>query len=181
MIERAPPLALRQPEEAECAMSRIVLRLERSGTAEGFDRVLRTAERRQRDGAVVVSRDKGRIRPERFFETADGLPVTALGRDRDAEIVRDRGISRHDGQRPSISVLGFGEPPALKMGHGLGDKRTKFGRCLLHLLDQRSLLRRYLASGRTKNGKNFDFGTERATKCQAPPSIKCQVSSIGFS
>jgi hypothetical protein len=38
------------------------------------------------------------------------------------------------------------------------------------------LLRRYLASGRTKNGKNFDFGTERATKC--PGITEHQVPNI---
>ena len=54
MIERPPPLALRQPEEAECAMRLIMLRLERRGAAEGLDRLLRLAERRQRDGTVVV-------------------------------------------------------------------------------------------------------------------------------
>jgi hypothetical protein len=41
----------------------------------------------------------------------------------------------------------------------------------------RLLQRPYLATSRTKIGKNFDFGTGQATKCQASPSI----SSIGFS
>src|SRR2546426_23432 len=127
MIECPPPLALRQPEKTEGAMSLIMLRLERSSAAEGLDRVLRLAERRQGDGTVVVRRDKGRVRPERVLETADGLVVTALGRNGDAEVVRDRGISRHDGERRSISVLGLGKPPALKMGHGVGDERAKFG------------------------------------------------------
>src|SRR5262249_25592519 len=31
MIERAPPLALREPEEAECPMSLVMLRFERRG------------------------------------------------------------------------------------------------------------------------------------------------------
>src|SRR5262249_7641484 len=44
MIERAPPLALRQPEEAECAMSLVMLRLELGGAAEGLDRFLRLAQ-----------------------------------------------------------------------------------------------------------------------------------------
>src|SRR5262245_51698314 len=60
MIERPAPLALRQPEEAKSAMSLIVLRLERGGAAEGFDRVLRLAERHQSGGPVVVGRDKAR-------------------------------------------------------------------------------------------------------------------------
>src|SRR5690348_8789892 len=87
MIERPPPLALRQPEKAKCAMSLIVLSLKSSGATEGLDRVLGLAERRQRDGTVVVRRDKRRVRPERLFETANGLPVPALGGDGDAEIV----------------------------------------------------------------------------------------------
>ena len=70
-------------------MCLIVLRLERSGAAEGLDRLLRLAERRQCDGTVVVRRDEARIGPE-ACSTADG-PVTALGRNGDAEVVRDRG------------------------------------------------------------------------------------------
>src|SRR5262249_62245772 len=70
MIERAPPLALRQPEEAECAMSLVVLWLERSGAAEGLDRFLCLAQCLQRDGAGVVSRDIAGVCPEPRFETA---------------------------------------------------------------------------------------------------------------
>ena len=58
-------------------------------------------------------------------------PVTALGRDGHAEVVRDRRIGRDDGQRRPIGALGLGQPPRLEMGHGVGDKRAKFGRCLL--------------------------------------------------
>ena len=61
MIERPPPLALRQPEEAERAMRLVVLRLKRGGAAEGLDRVLRLAERHQRDGPVVVRRDEAGV------------------------------------------------------------------------------------------------------------------------
>src|SRR5262249_59483712 len=105
MIERPPSLALREPEEAECAMSLVMLRFERSGAAEGLDRFLRLAQCLQRDGAVVVSRDIAGVCPERRVETTHGLPVTALGCNGDAEVVGDRGITRHDRQRRPIGVL----------------------------------------------------------------------------
>ena len=127
MIERPPPLALRQPEEAQRAMRLVVLRLERGGAAEGLDRVLRLAERHQRDGPVVVRRDEVGIGGERRLETAERIPVTALRRDRHAEVVGDRGIARDDGQRGPIGALGLRRPPSLEMGHGVGDERAKFG------------------------------------------------------
>src|SRR5262245_48670031 len=113
MIEGPPPLALRQPEETERTMSLVMLRLKRRGAAQGLDRLPRLAKRHQCNGTVVVRRDKRSIRPERLFETANGLLVTALRRNGDAKVVRDRGISRDDGQSRPISGLGIGEPPAL--------------------------------------------------------------------
>src|SRR5262249_41884082 len=57
MIERAPALALRQPQEAQGAMRLMMLRLERGGARERLDRLLRVTQRDQPDAAVVMRRD----------------------------------------------------------------------------------------------------------------------------
>ncbi len=151
MIERPPALALRQPEEAQCAMRLVMLRLELGGAVEGFDRLLRLAEPHQCDGPVVVSRDEAGVGPQRLLETADGGPVTALRRDGHAEVVRDRGIGRDDRQSRPIGALGLRRPPRLKMGHGVGDERAKFVRCLL----RQGLLPHDLTSPPYRNWKKF--------------------------
>ena len=61
MIERAPALALRQPQEAQGAMRLVMLRLERRGAAERLDRLRRVAERVERDRPVVVRRDEAGV------------------------------------------------------------------------------------------------------------------------
>src|SRR5262249_15542307 len=156
MIERAPPLALRPPEEAECAMSLVMLRLELGGAAEGLDRFLRLAQCLQRDGAVVVSRDIAGVCPERRVETAHGLAVTPLGRNGDAEVVGDRGITWHDRQRRPIGVLSLCDPSALKMVHGVGEKRAEFGGWLLrHGLLPRPCLASLLFSRPYKKWRKF--------------------------
>ena len=107
-----------------------------------------------------MSRDEAGVGPQRLLETADGGPVTALGRDGHAEVVRDRGIGRDDRQRRPIGALGLRQPPRLKMGHGVGDERAKFVRVVraspsvAPAIDLTSP-----ASCCTEIGKNFDFGT----------------------
>ena len=127
MIERPPPFALRQPEEAERAMRLVVLRLKRSGAAEGLDRLRASPSAISATALVVMRRDEVGIGPERGFETAERIPVTALRRNGHAKVVRDGGIARHDGQRGPIGALGLRRPAALEMGHGVGDERAKFG------------------------------------------------------
>ena len=162
MIERPPALALRQPEEAQCAMRFVMLRVEFGGAVEGLDRLLRLAEPHQRDGPVVVSRDEAWVALQRLLETADGGPMAALRGDGHAEVVCDRGIGRDDRQSRPIGAFGFRRPPRLKMGHGVGDECAKFVRCLLRqgLLPQ-SMLPALIQCRCTEIGKNFDFGTRR--------------------
>ncbi len=131
MIERPPALALRQPEEAQCAMRLVMLRLERSGASKRLDRIPSSPERDQPDGPVVVRRDESGVGPERLLETADGGSVIAARGDRDAEVVGHRGIARNKRQSRPISALGRRHPPRLEMGHGVGDVRAKFSRGLL--------------------------------------------------
>ena len=127
MIERPPAFALRQPEEAERAVRLVVLRLKRRGAAEGVGRLLRFAERHQRDALVVMRRNVVRVGAERVFETAQRIAVTALRRNGHAKVVRDGGIARHDGQRSAIGALGLRRPASLEPSHGVGDERAKFG------------------------------------------------------
>src|SRR5579871_6127807 len=61
MVERPAALALRQPQKAQDAVGLIVLRFELRGPAESFDRLLYIAKAEQRDSAVVMRRDVGRI------------------------------------------------------------------------------------------------------------------------
>ncbi len=95
----------------------------------------------------------------RGLETADRIPVTALGRDSDAEVVGDRGIVRNDRQSRPTGALGFHRPARFKMGHGVGGELTKFVRCLFRTVCSGAVI---LSIGCTQIGKNFDFGTRPA-------------------
>ena len=99
-----------------------------------------------------MRRDEAGVGRERRVETAEGVAVTALGRDRRAEVVGDRGIARREGQGCPIRALGLGQPPGLKMSRRVGHERAKFGGCLLR---QGVLLGRILIIPVCKNWKKF--------------------------
>src|SRR5580704_3079561 len=106
----------------------VKLRVELRGTAEHFDRCFELSEAYQRGAPVEVSRDETGVGSECLLETADGRPVVPLGCDCDTQVVRDRRISRREGQGRPIGALGLRQPPRLKMGQGVSDDCAKFVR-----------------------------------------------------
>ena len=122
MIERAPPFALRQPEQAERAMAAVVLGLEGAGAAVARDGVARTAARFERGRAIVMRGGVARLGGNRRVEVTDRVGVLALRGGEDAEIVGDGAVARRHAQRRAIRSLRLVEPARLVQGDRVRDQ-----------------------------------------------------------
>ena len=116
MIERAPPFALRQPEQAERAMAAVVLRLDGAGAAVALDGVARAAARFERGGAIVMRGGVARLGGDRRVEMTDRVGVLALRGGEDAEVVGDGAMAGRHAQRRAIRPLRLVEPARLVQG-----------------------------------------------------------------
>ena len=116
MIERAPPFALRQPEQAERAMAAVVLRLDGAGAAVALDGVARAAARFERGRAIVMRGGVARLGGDRRVEMTDRVGVLALRGGEDAEVVGDGAVAGRHAQRRAIRSLRLVEPARLVQG-----------------------------------------------------------------
>ena len=129
MIERAPPFALRQPEQAERAMAAVVLRLDGAGAAVALDGVARAAARFERGRAIVMRGGVARLGGDRRVEMTDRVGVLALRGGEDAEVVGDGAVAGRHAQRRAIRSLRLVEPARLVQGDRVRDQLLELACC----------------------------------------------------